>query len=467
MSTQETEEHAEHVEHGSPHHRIPLWLDLRDMPVNKRLPMLKAAKECGVERVILGKDDPHLEREDLHPLLVDGRNAIKDGGTVVGRYVKLRSGRDQDRAAAVEGIVIVDSENWTIIPLENLIAARRDQPDTLFALARTPAQARLFRDTLEIGVHGIALVAESPGDIREADRVLRSRGPRTDDRPNSTLVALMASAREATQGRQGRKRKARVKASVESVEDEPAAASDGDSASQAAEAEVAAEPAKAKPGKAAKSAKPTKAARPHVDQEGHAGPSTQTARSNGSDVASDFLEVATVTAVEDAGPGDRVCIDTTSLFRPGEGLLIGSTARGFCLVHAETIESEYVRARPFRVNAGAVHSYLFAPGGKTRYLSELAAGAQVLAVHPDGVHRVVTVGRAKIERRPHSLITWRTGDDQEGNAVLQTAETIRLVRPDGSPVAVTELAEGDEILVHTETAARHFGMPVEEFLEER
>ncbi len=457
MTIQETDEHEhddlldqiEHAEHGSPHHRIPLWLDLRDLPVNKRLPMLKAAKECGVERIVLGKDDPHLDRDDLHPVLIDGRNTLKDGTEAIGRFVKLRSGRDQDRAAAVEGVVIVDSENWTIIPLENLIASRRDQPDTLFALARTPAQARLFRDTLEIGVHGIALAAETPGDVRETDRVLRSRGPRTDDRLNNTLVALVTGAREATQTRRKPRRKPAVT--------EP----DASESSEDAASKPAATPAKDTRTKAAKTAGRGKSVAKQAES------ASATTAGNGDETEPDFLQLATITGIEDAGPGDRVCIDTTSLFRPGEGLLIGSTARGFCLVHAETIESEYVRARPFRVNAGAVHSYLFAPGGKTRYLSELAAGAQVLAVHPDGVHRVVTVGRAKIERRPHTLVTWRTEDDQEGNAVLQTAETIRLVRPDGSPVAVTDLKEGDTILVHTETSARHFGMPVEEFLEER
>ncbi len=458
MSTQETEAP---VEYGSPDHRIPLWLDLRDVPVNKRLPMLKAAKECGVERVVLGKDDPHLDREDLHPVWIDGRNAIKQGTTPLGRFVKLRSGRDQDRAAAVEGVVIVDSENWTIIPLENLIAARRDQPDTLFALARTPAQARLFRDTLEIGVHGIALAAETPADVRETDSLLRARGPRKDDRLNSTLVALVTGAREATKPRRQTRRKSTTK--KESGQDGKSDAEAQDKADDSSDAK--ADPAAAADG--AKSQPATKKASRKASKGKTAAKKAETDDSGDGDEGAEFLQSATVTAIEDAGPGDRVCIDTTSLFRPGEGLLIGSTARGFCLVHAETIESEYVRARPFRVNAGAVHSYLFAPGGKTRYLSELSAGSQVLAVHPDGVHRVFTVGRAKIERRPHTLVSWQTTDGQEGNAVLQTAETIRLVRPDGSPVAVTDLKEGDEILVHIEEAARHFGMPVEEFLEER
>ena len=51
-------------------------------------------------------------------------------------------------------------------------------------------------------------------------------------------------------------------------------------------------------------------------------------------------------------------------------MLIGSQAKGFFLVHSESEDSPYVAARPFRVNAGAVHAYIRV-GEKTRYLSEL------------------------------------------------------------------------------------------------
>ena len=60
-------------------------------------------------------------------------------------------------------------------------------------------------------------------------------------------------------------------------------------------------------------------------------------------------------------------------------------------------------------------------------------------------------------------------DGQEGTAMLQNAETIRLVRPDGKPLAITEAKEGDEILVHIagQAKGRHFGGEVDEFVVER
>ena len=51
--------------------------------------------------------------------------------------------------------------------------------------------------------------------------------------------------------------------------------------------------------------------------------------------------------------------------------------------------------------------------------------------------------------------------------VLQNAETIRLVTPDGQAVSATTLKPGDKVLGHIETAGRHFGMQVDETLIEK
>ncbi|KAK6913232.1 3-dehydroquinate synthase, partial [Dillenia turbinata] len=76
------------------------------------------------------------------------------------------------------------------------------------------------------------------------------------------------------------------------------------------------------------------------------------------------LTTATITQIQVAGIGDRVCVDPCSLMRPGEGLLVGSFAGGLFLVHSECLESNYISSRPFRVNAEPVHAYIAVPGGK-------------------------------------------------------------------------------------------------------
>ncbi|MGQ0537191.1 MAG: 3-dehydroquinate synthase II [Methanobacteriota archaeon] len=178
------------------------------------------------------------------------------------------------------------------------------------------------------------------------------------------------------------------------------------------------------------------------------------------------LVPATVTGVRAIGSGDRVCVDTCSLLRPGEGLLVGSQSQGLFLVHGENLPSEYVAPRPFRVNAGSVHAYVLTPGGRTRYLSELSAGDEVLVVSPDGDTRTAVVGRCKVETRPLLLVSAETPDGRSFSTIVQNAETIRLVTPKG-PRSVVGIAAGDEVLMRAEDVARHFGRPVKERIAER
>jgi len=184
------------------------------------------------------------------------------------------------------------------------------------------------------------------------------------------------------------------------------------------------------------------------------------------DTESYKLKPATVTRVEPVGSGDRVCVDTCSMMGIGEGMLIGSYSKGLFLVHSESMESEYVASRPFRVNAGPVHAYIMTPGNKTKYLSEIETGNEVLAVDKEGNTKNVIVGRVKIEKRPLILVEAEY-DDVTLRTLLQNAETIRLVTEEGRPVSVAELKVGDKIMVYLDPDARHFGMAIEETIIEK
>jgi len=181
------------------------------------------------------------------------------------------------------------------------------------------------------------------------------------------------------------------------------------------------------------------------------------------------LQVATVTDIESTGLGHRVCVDTISVLKKGQGMLIGNSSAFSFLVHAETESNPYVAARPFRVNAGAVHAYAQMPGDKTTYLEELAAGNDVLIVGADGATSLATVGRVKVEVRPMLLIRAevKTKDGiKSGQVFLQNAETIRVVSDKGEPVSVVTLKKGDKIMVKTDEAGRHFGMRIKEEIKE-
>lgn len=176
---------------------------------------------------------------------------------------------------------------------------------------------------------------------------------------------------------------------------------------------------------------------------------------------------AKITEVKDVGTGERVCVDTASMMRMGEGMLVGSRSNFMLLVHNESVGSSFTSPRPFRVNAGAVYCYTIVPGGGTRYLSEIESGSEVWIVNKEGIARSAVVGRSKIETRPLRLIRAEI-NGEEGTVILQNAETIRLICKDGKLLSVTEVKVGDEILGYAKQASgRHFGMEVDEFIVEK
>jgi 3-dehydroquinate synthase II len=321
-------------------------------PWNKDL--VTSALEAGADAVVL----PEGYADQARAL---GRIAVvaPDGDVVLGTDVvpfEIAGKADEERAATELRAtpLILRMKDWTVIPLENLVAQRGD----LLVEVRGADDARTVVQILEKGADGIVLVTDDPAEVRRTC--------------------------EAVHG------------FTEPVE----------------------------------------------------------------------LVTATVTKVAALGMGDRVCLDTCTNMAPGEGMLVGNASSAFFLVHAETIETPYVATRPFRVNAGGVHAYLLTPGGKTRYLGELAAGDPVLLVRHDGSTQTAYLGRSKIERRPMMLIEAEAGG-RPVSLVLQNAETIRLTRPDGSAASVAVLQPGDEVLVHLTEGGRHFGMKVEESLTEK
>ncbi|MCS7114672.1 MAG: 3-dehydroquinate synthase II [Nitrososphaerota archaeon] len=164
--------------------------------------------------------------------------------------------------------------------------------------------------------------------------------------------------------------------------------------------------------------------------------------------------------VKRIGTGARACIDTCDLMTMGEGLLLGCQSACLFLVEAEVHENPFVQPRPFRVNAGAISLYALCSLDKTRYLSELKTGDEVLIVDRNGNARLTNIGRVKIEWRPLVLVE-AEHEGRRFKIILQNAETIRLVSQEGS-IPVTNLKVGDTVLANLTEGGRHFGTLVKE-----
>lgn len=173
-----------------------------------------------------------------------------------------------------------------------------------------------------------------------------------------------------------------------------------------------------------------------------------------------------VEEVSHIGMGFRGCIDTTNLLDQDEGMLVGSTSAGGILVCSETHFLPYMNLRPFRVNAGSVHSYVWMSAEKVEYVTDLAVGSKMLAVNAEGSVREVVVGRVKIEMRPLLLIRGRVGN-QELNVVVQDDWHIRVMGVGGEPRNATLIRPGEELLAYLDKPGRHVGLKVEEVIIER
>ena len=328
-----------------------LWVNAT--PYDKKI--VTTALESGAEAVVLpeGKAETVRQLGKIKIIAKDGD--IRPGVDVV--FVDVAGKQDEDKAAAVpaDKILVLRMLDWTIIPIENLLARRGKN---IMVQVADGKQAKLMAEILEKGVDGVVLNTTDVNEIKKTAEILQGIGEKLE------------------------------------------------------------------------------------------------------------LVIATIKNIKQLGMGDRACLDTCTQMSPGEGMLVGNTASGFFLVHSESIENPYVAARPFRVNAGAVHAYTLAPGGGTKYLADLKAGDEVLIVDFKGKGQVAYLGRNKIEKRPMMLIE----AEAEGvsiTLVMQNAETIRLVSPEGQPISITSLKAGDKVFAHIEKGGRHFGMKVEETLIER
>lgn len=174
------------------------------------------------------------------------------------------------------------------------------------------------------------------------------------------------------------------------------------------------------------------------------------------------IEVGVITRTEHLGPGFRACIDTTHLFEPNEGILVGSTSTGGILCCPEVFYLPYMELRPFRINAASPHSYVFQSNDRTSYISELRAGAALTAIDSNGNSREIFVGRVKTEIRPLILIEAVFPGDRKVNIIMQDDWHVRIFSDQALPLNVTELKPGDRVLGFATTPGRHVGVKVDE-----
>jgi 3-dehydroquinate synthase II/3-amino-4-hydroxybenzoic acid synthase len=173
-----------------------------------------------------------------------------------------------------------------------------------------------------------------------------------------------------------------------------------------------------------------------------------------------------VVSIQHIGMGNRSCIDTNSLLREDEGMIVGSTSQGGILVCSETHYLPYMNLRPFRVNAGSVSSYCWGPNNIAEYMTDLEAGSELLTVDLNGNARQVTVGRIKTEVRPLLLIK-TAYKDFIIKTIVQDDWHVRVMGSKGEIRNVTTLRQGEKLRGMIGEPGRHVGIKVNETIYEK
>ena len=164
----------------------------------------------------------------------------------------------------------------------------------------------------------------------------------------------------------------------------------------------------------------------------------------------------------DMGQGTRVEIDFIDLLSENEGVLVGDSAKGYVRVLAECRKTETYPPRPFRVNAGAIHQYICIGDSKTKYLSELKSGDQIM-VSDGQSERLITIGRLKLEKREFIRLQFDSGI----SATLQKADSVYLAGKE-SAVHLLDVDTNSNIQIFIDTGvARHKGEVIKEEITEK
>ena len=125
-----------------------LWINV--VPYNKEIAI--SALESGAQAVVLPDGQSETVRQFGKIKTVEKDGDIKPGIDV--EFIDIASKKDEDKVAALpaDNIIVLRMLDWTIIPIENLLARRGKN---IIVQVENSEQAKLMVEILEKGVDGV------------------------------------------------------------------------------------------------------------------------------------------------------------------------------------------------------------------------------------------------------------------------------------------------------------------------
>jgi 3-dehydroquinate synthase II len=146
------------------------WVDIR--PWNKEI--ATTAIESGADVLVVDRAEDVRRLGRITTVAPDGD--LKPGKDVFEYTITDKASENKAAAQGKHTPVIVSTSDWTVIPLENLVA----QSDNIIALVRDEKDARMALHVLEKGTLGILLKTDSPAMVKSVAELLKSPAGKVD-----------------------------------------------------------------------------------------------------------------------------------------------------------------------------------------------------------------------------------------------------------------------------------------------
>jgi len=156
--------------------RIKDKIDLIYIDPSEELDGLKK-NSTKIKTIFNSKDADYVIFESEQQLdQINSTNLI--AGTKTGVYKKVTSNQDIDEMKRLIdkfhlSFVIIDLDDWRIIPLENVIASLQNTGTEIFAVAKSIEEVETLFTVLELGVDGVLMSTNSEEEIARARKIIR------------------------------------------------------------------------------------------------------------------------------------------------------------------------------------------------------------------------------------------------------------------------------------------------------
>jgi 3-dehydroquinate synthase II len=162
-----------------------LWLKI---PKETSIPDKDALLDLATENadVILEDDEAHNKAGPIELIFLDNLNEkhveqLKKEGKKTVFQVTIRGKEDENQAAKAADLgvnyVIINCQDWRVIPLENLIAKGRGK-SKLVAEVTTAEDAKLVLEALELGTDGVLLTTQNSAELEKTVKLIKNHLPK-------------------------------------------------------------------------------------------------------------------------------------------------------------------------------------------------------------------------------------------------------------------------------------------------